>query len=410
MSSGVDGKAQAITSIVESGEFSMLAALWLRIVLTLAMTMPMLILYAIGALGPFLIRDLQIQPGLLGYVTMSTFGLASLMSPWSGPVVERFGSRRSLGLLFYAVAVAYGLIVTLPGFTGIVCAVAVCGVAQALSNPVTNLLIAQRVPVQKRAFAVGLKQSGVQMGALFAGFALPSMAMALGWRGALATLVPVAVLLAAAAPTVAPPYAFSRNNRFQPPHPNALLKLLMGVQLCAGTVLSAFVTFLPVFATMQGASPSEAGAMVALFGTVGILSRVLLTPMGAKLPDESWLLCALLALAAIALATTMQADFASSWRLWAGAAGVGLTAVATNAIAMGMLLRDRSFGTPTNSSGLLSTAFFGGFALGAPAFGAIFDTTLGAAGAWSILIAVALSGCALALALASARMRSARQE
>ena len=104
------------------------------------MTMPMLILYAIGALGPFLIRDLQIRPGLLGYVTMSTFGLAALMSPWAGPVVDRLGSRRALGLLFYAVAVAYALIVTIPGFAGVVAAVAVCGVAQALSNPVTNLI------------------------------------------------------------------------------------------------------------------------------------------------------------------------------------------------------------------------------------------------------------------------------
>jgi MFS family permease len=77
---------------------------------------------------------------------------------------------------------------------------------------------------------------------------------------------------------------------------------------------------------------------------------------------------------------------------------------------MGMLLRDQAFGTATNSSGLLSAAFFGGFAIGAPIFGAIFDTGLGASGAWSVLIVIALSGCALASALAFARLRNVQQE
>jgi predicted MFS family arabinose efflux permease len=410
MISGSDSKAQMIASVSGDNDSSLLDALWLRIVLTLAMAMPMLILYAIGALGPILVGDLQIRPGLLGYVTMSTFGLASLTSPWAGPVVDRLGSKRALSLLFYAVAAAYALIVTVPGFGGVVAAVAVCGVAQALSNPVTNLLIAQCVPVRKKAFVVGLKQSGVQMGALFAGFVLPAIAITFGWRAALGILVPVAILLAAAAPSVAPPQRPASHRAFWLPRPNRLLLLLMSVQLCAGVVLSAFVTFLPVFATMQGASPPQAGGLLALFGAMGILSRVTLTPFGARLRDESWLLFALLALSAVALAVTMHADLTSHWKLWAGAAGVGLTAVATNAIAMGMLLRDPSFGTATHSSGLLSAAFFGGFATGAPAFGAIFDTALGPSGAWRVLITIALSGCALALALAAARLRSAQQE
>jgi len=96
--------------------------------------------------------------------------------------------------------------------------------------------------------------------------------------------------------------------------------------------------------------------------------------------------------------------------LWPGAAGVGLTVVARNAIAMGMLLLDPAFGTATGASGLLSVAFFGGFALGAPAFGAIFNTTFGASAAWSGLIFVALSGSALALVLALVRPGSPRQK
>lgn len=384
------------------------ADLWLRTVLTIAMTLPMLILYAIGTLGPFLVRDLHIQPGLLGYLTMSTFGLAAVLSLGAGPLVERLGSRRGLGILFFSVALAYVLIITAPGFFGLAAAVAVCGIAQALSNPVTNLLIAQRVAPEKKAFAVGLKQSGVQVGALFAGLVLPGVAIHFGWRFALGMMVPLALGLAFTAPFIAPAKAESKAKALTLPRPNVLLMHLMGVQLCAGVALSAFVTFLPIFATQQGMSPSQAGLMVAVFGALGIFSRVILTPLGARLRDESHLLLALLVLAAIAIGVTMQADSASHWKLWLGAVGIGLTAVATNAIAMGMLLRDPAFGTAATASGLLSAAFFGGFALGPPAYGAISNTGYGFTGAWSALIAVLLLGCLMALALAFARRRNAR--
>ncbi|MGE8323514.1 MAG: MFS transporter, partial [Pseudomonas sp.] len=57
--------------------------------------------------------------------------------------------------------------------------------------------------------------------------------------------------------------------------------------------------------------------------------------------------------------------------LWVGSIGMGLTAVATNAVAMSMVLRDRAFGTPAASASLLSVGFFAGFALGPPLFGAL---------------------------------------
>ena len=119
-----------------------LEALCLRTVLTGAMALPMLIFYAIGTLGPFLVADLGIAPGWLGYLTMSAFGFAALLSLWAGALVNRLGSRRSLVLLALSAALAYGLIAVLPGFVGVVLAVAFCGVAQALSIQVALLIAA----------------------------------------------------------------------------------------------------------------------------------------------------------------------------------------------------------------------------------------------------------------------------
>ncbi|WP_265583805.1 MFS transporter [Chitinimonas koreensis] len=219
----------------------------LRLLVVAAMTLPMLILYAVGVLGPSLQRDLGIGLAAVGLLPMSCFGLAALLSLGAGQVVVRLGSQRALALLFASVALAYALLAGLPGLGGVIAAIAVCGLAQALANPVTNLLIAEQVPPAERAGVVGLKQSGVQLAALLAGLLLPTLSLWLGWRGALAGLALPALLLAAAALATLPP-ATAAGQPWRWLAPNRPLRLLMGVQLCAGIGLSAFVTYLPTFA------------------------------------------------------------------------------------------------------------------------------------------------------------------
>jgi MFS family permease len=181
----------------------------------------------------------------------------------------------------------------------------------------------------------------------------------------------------------------------------------MSIQFCVGIALSAFVTFLPSFAHQQGMPLTQAGSLIAVFGGMGIVSRIVLTPLGAKLRDESWLLLALVFIAALGLLITMQANSTRHYLLWIGAISVGLTAVATNAIAMSMLLRDSAFGTVTVASGLVSVAFFGGFALGPPLYGhlVIYSSAL----SWSVLIAFLLIGCGMAISLAMARHKPATE-
>jgi predicted MFS family arabinose efflux permease len=360
------------------------------------------VLYAISTLGLLLSEDLHFKTDLLGYLIMSSFGIASLLSLWAGGVVDKLGSRYSLIMLFIVIAIAFSLIISVQSFNGLMLAVAVCGIAQALANPVTNLLIAEQVPLKKKASVVGLKQSGVQLAALFAGLVLPSIAFAYGWRLSFGIIIPLALLFACSTPFITPKQHQNKSQGFKTSAPKSLLLLLMSVQFCVGISLSAFVTFLPVFATQQSMSLRVAGSLIAVFGVMGIISRILLTPLGSKLKDESYLLLALIAITAIAMGVTMQATPTSHWQLWAGAIGVGLTAVATNAIVMSMLIRDAKFGVVTKASGFVSVAFFGGFALGPPLYGNLVHYS-GFALGWSTLIGVLIVGCLMTLCLAMAR-------
>jgi MFS family permease len=69
---------------------------------------------------------------------------------------------------------------------------------------------------------------------------------------------------------------------------------------------------------------------------------------------------------------------------------------------MSMLIRDPAFGPVAAASGFVSVAFFGGFTLGPPLYGALSNYSGGILG-WSMLIGVLLCACVMSLALASAR-------
>src|SRR5688500_15825624 len=138
----------------------------LQIILVFAMTLPMLILYATSTLGPLLSLDLHFESALLAYLIMSSFGFAAVFSLCAGAIVDYIGSRVALLVLFYATATAFTLIASAETFVSLIMAAAICGIAQALANPVTNLLIAQQIQPEKKAKVVGLKQAGVQLAAL----------------------------------------------------------------------------------------------------------------------------------------------------------------------------------------------------------------------------------------------------
>lgn len=378
----------------------------LSALLLIAMGMPMMIFYAIGILGPHLVADLAITRQQLGWLTASTFGLAALLSPWAGALVQRMGTRAALISMFLLVGLSFSLMAVLPGFGGLIAALLLCGTAQSLANPATNQAIAQSVPVARKAGVVGLKQSGVQASALLAGVALPPLVLMWGWRGALAAWVPVASLMAVLVTFWVPAKsAAAPRQPLRVRGPNVWLSILMAIQLCAGLALSSFMTFLGVYAAQMGVSVSTIGAMVSCFGAMGILSRVLLTPIADKLKDETILLGVLFVLAGLALAIMRQASAEQHWPLWLGVMGMGLTVAASNAIAMSMLLRDGRFGGAATSAGMLSVGFFGGFAVGPPAFGWFLAHSEGFAAAWLSLIGILIAGALLCLLLLYTRHR-----
>ena len=113
--------------------------------LSAGMVMSTFLGYAFGALGPFIIDDLDLSRTALGSLTTVMYLVGSVLSPVIGPLVDRFGGRRSLLTLFAVGTAAILVAAAAPGYGGLMAGAALAGVAVALGNIATNQLIARHV-------------------------------------------------------------------------------------------------------------------------------------------------------------------------------------------------------------------------------------------------------------------------
>jgi MFS family permease len=212
-----------------------------------------------------------------------------------------------------------GLVIaaTAHSFVTLLAPLAVAGAANAVCQPAANLLIARAVPPDRQGLGFAVKQSAVPTATLLAGFAVPALALTLGWRWAyvgaallaLGTipLVPsgAAALVANAPPSAPPPLpeaapavplvedgtgsARSRWRRFRRQHHHdpamalhrktevpfsvmTMLTVAIGFSAAAGGTLGSFLVSAAVDA---GIGEGSAGYLLTLGSLAGICVRLL---------------------------------------------------------------------------------------------------------------------------------------
>jgi predicted MFS family arabinose efflux permease len=227
----------------------------------------------------------------------------------------------------------------------------------------------------------GVKQSGVQVGAFLAGFVLPGVADAAGWRPALggcaAMGVAGLVLTRWFAPgpsgeaPAAPVSGARAGAGSERPTLGPEVDQLAVYALLMGFGVGAVSAYLPLYAVEElGFSRGTAGLAAALMGFVGIGARVAwgrrqdrtATPVMRSLGT----LAAGSVVASVAMASAASLGSAL---LWAGAALFGATAVAWNALGMLSIVRDVDVAVAGRASGRVLLGFYIGFVLGPVSFG-----------------------------------------
>ncbi|MET7359854.1 MFS transporter [Streptomyces sp. NPDC005562] len=339
--------------------------------LTGAMAFSMMQLFLLGALGPRLVRDLDVSPTVLGLTTTVGFGAAAVLSPLGGRVVDRVGPRRCLVALLAVAAGALALIGSAPGAGFLLAAVALGGLPQALANPATNKAILAAVPAERRGAVTGMKQSGVQLGAFAAGLPLTALAGLAGWRAAVWTAAAAAVGAAVWAARTLPADPAPKSPPPAVWRPRGTIAWLAVFSLLLGCGIASVNTYLSLYgAERLGWGPTAAGALVAVLGVAGIAGRVGWSKVAGD-PDRARRLPAALSAGAVAAALLLAASSYAHPLVWLAAVAVGVFAVSANAVSMVLVMQRAAPGRAGQDSALVSAGFFAGFAVGPPLFGVL---------------------------------------
>lgn len=141
--------------------------------------------YALSALSAFVVEDLALSRTQLGVLPTAMFGVATVASLTTGPALDRWGTRRVAVLTLLLSTAALLGAASARTFAWLVLSAGVAGVAVAAAKPVTSSLVAAHAPLRPGVY-LGLKQAGAQLYAFATGASLPALALAAGWRTAMA--------------------------------------------------------------------------------------------------------------------------------------------------------------------------------------------------------------------------------
>lgn len=353
--------------------------------------------FAFGVLGPDLIAEFDLTRAGLGILTTAHFAVGGLGSTIAGRATDRLGARRTMLVAFGLVAAAQLAMAASGAFAWMLVAAAAAGVSLAAGNPATNKAVSQHLAPGRRGLTMGVKQAGVQLGAVLAGWVVAPLAAGLGWRTALliSAVVPVAgLLLTPLLVPPDPPRAGASERGGAAPLPSAIGRLAVYASLL-GASAGAFNAYLPLYAVERlGVTTTRAGAIAAAVGATGVVSRIAWGWLAERLASPRVPLTGMAVGAVGAVALVSAGQWLGPAAVWSGAVLFGATAVTWNVVGMLAVISEVGPADAGRASGRVLFGFYTGFVPSPVAFGALVDATGSYLVSWG-LVMVLLAAAAL---------------
>jgi ACS family hexuronate transporter-like MFS transporter len=138
----------------------------------------------ISILKPILGKDLGISESDYGYIVMAfqfSYAVGMLLA---GRLIDRIGTRigYAMSLIFWSLSAMLHALATGPIGFGIFRSF--LGISEAGNFPAANKAVAEWFPKKERALAIGIFNSGTNVGAIIAPIVVPWLAMNWGWQSA----------------------------------------------------------------------------------------------------------------------------------------------------------------------------------------------------------------------------------
>lgn len=364
---------------------------WRRLALSiLIVALSSLPVFLVGATFLQLEREIGLTTTGLGAVTALFFLTAAITSAPLGRVIERIGWRTSFrvnsvfsALILVSIALAARSVMSLSVL------LVAGGAVYGLANPAANKALAERVQPERRGLMFGLKHAGIPSSTLFAGLAVPTLALTVGWRfafGFAALLFPLIWFLLASDSDS--PIDFAEIES-----PSGGVKRMSIPQVAALAGAAALATWAAVslstflVAAAVDASLSEAGAGLLLF--FGSLTTIGTRVVAGQITDRRRArgfagLAGLMGIGSLVFIALSGAT--GPWFV-----GLVLLAFATGWGWPGLMtytVVNANIGTPAASSAVTQTGIFLGAGVGPIVLGWLIDNVSRAA-SWTT-VAVAL--------------------
>jgi MFS family permease len=240
---------------------------------------------SVGVLPPFLLgaMSFQVRPEFgfseqaLGAAIAAFFAMSALSSVPSGRLAERVGGRHAVYLAAVATAVSLlGAGVLAQAWWHLVAFLAIGGVGMALSATASSLSVARLIVPSRQGLAFGISKSAGPAATMLAGFAVPIVALTIGWRWAFGIGGVAALIVFLIAPDDVAAHRRRGVQRFDLPDASRLALVVLAVSVGFGIgAANSMGAFFIESALARGFDPGFAGVALAIGSLSGMLGRIL---------------------------------------------------------------------------------------------------------------------------------------
>jgi MFS transporter, ACS family, hexuronate transporter len=241
----------------------------------------------LGILAPFIKADLQLSSFQIGFLISALSIGASLIQMPAGLITDFAGVRLMLTMGIGLIGFCLALFSLAPSYSIALMVLLIYGLANGIIGPAASKSVLDWFPVVGRATAMGVKQTGVNFGGIFARLLLPALAITISWRHSLLAIGLVEVTTAVVI------YRLIKESPLRSESPHAPLAwkkilhmamhrdmlILGGIGFCFMACQFCFSTYLILFLTLEMNYPIvEAGQYFASAYFLGAAGRILWSP------------------------------------------------------------------------------------------------------------------------------------
>ncbi len=238
-------------------------------------------MFLVGGLAVQIRSDLGFSESALGAAVTIGFAAGALAAPFGGRIADRMGPRTSLYTgAFLAVIALLGIGLVADTWGVLVLFLVVTGLAVAVTDPGLAILVGRAIRPQRQGLAFGIKEASIPAATLFAGLAVPAIALTVGWRWAFGIGVVPLLMVVFLLPRVV------RDSEPSSPVTKQAVEAAVGTSRRRAIVLSAIAAalgttaasgvgvFLTESAVAMGMTQGNAGFLLAAGSSAGIVARI----------------------------------------------------------------------------------------------------------------------------------------